>query len=238
MKETPLIQAEQLTIGYSDKVVLQDLNFSVCPGDALYVLGENGSGKSTLIKTILRLQKPLSGSIRYREDLKPNEIGYLPQQSGIQRNFPASVWEIVLSGCINRLGRHPFFTSKEKNIARENLALMGISDLASHSYQHLSGGQQQRVLLARALCASGKILLLDEPVTGLDPLATTDLYHLIEKVNRELGVTVITVSHDLTAADRYGDHILHLSHDGYFYGTKEEYRNSPFYQHFYRGNPS
>ena len=230
-----LIKCENLTIGYNDRTILSNLNFSIGENDYLYIIGENGSGKSTLIKSILMLQKPLSGKIEYCPQLKPNEIGYLPQQSSIQRDFPASVEEIVLSGCINRLGLRPFYTSKNRKKARHNMELMNIDSIKNESYQNLSGGQQQRVLLARALTSGSKALLLDEPVTGLDPIAASHLYSLIETINKDYRIAVIMVSHDINAAFKYATHILHLSSSGVFFGTTEEYRNSDFHKKFYGG---
>ncbi len=231
----PLIKCEKLAIGYNDRTILSDLNFSIGENDYLYIIGENGSGKSTLIKSILKLQKPLSGKIVYSPHIKANEIGYLPQQSSIQRDFPASVEEIVLSGCINRLGLRPFYTAKNRKKARHNMELMKIDHIKNESYQNLSGGQQQRVLLARALTSSSKALLLDEPVTGLDPVAASDMYSLIETINKEYRIAVIMVSHDINAAFKYATHILHLSSSGVFFGTKEEYKHSDFHKRFFGG---
>lgn len=224
-----LIKCQNLSVGYEDKTVFSNLSFTVKSGSYLYILGENGTGKSTLIKSLLKLNKPFSGKIEYCPQLKSTEIGYLPQQNNIQRDFPASVYEIVLSGCINRLGLSPVFTKKHHKKAIHNMELLDIVHLKKASYQELSGGQQQRVLLARALCASSKALLLDEPATGLDPIATSELYNLIFKLNNEYKITVITVSHDLDAAVKYASNILYLEKDGYFYGTKDEYLNSDIY---------
>ena len=204
-----LITVKDLSIGYDSHIVAKDLNFTVQEGDYLCIVGENGSGKSTLMKTLLQLKEPLSGEILFGEGLLKNEIGYLPQQTAIQKDFPASVREIVLSGCLGRCGRRPFFNKAEKKLAEENMERMGISDLAGRCYSTLSGGQQQRVLLARALCATGKLLLLDEPVAGLDPKVTEQMYELIRKLNAE-GVTIIMITHDPDAALRYAKHILQL----------------------------
>ena len=177
------LTCQKLCVGYDGKPVLQDLDFEVFAGDYLCIVGENGSGKSTLMKTILGLQMPISGRILMGDGLRKNEIGYLPQQTQLQRDFPASVAEVVRSGCINQMHGRPFYSRADRARAQENMERMGIEDLAHHSYQALSGGQQQRVLLARALCATRKLLLLDEPVTGLDPVATGELYNLIKLVN-------------------------------------------------------
>lgn len=230
-----LIICENLSIGYNDRVVLRDLNFAVGPQDYLCIIGENGSGKSTLIKNLLKLQKPILGEVKYCENLKSNEIGYLPQQSAIQKDFPASVEEIVLSGNINRLGLKPFYTAKCHKKAKHNMELMNIVGIKNESFQNLSGGQQQRVLLARALCAGSKALILDEPVTGLDPVAAYDMYNLIETINKEYRIAVIMVSHDINAALKYATHILHLSRDSVFFGTKEEYKTSSFFKNYYGG---
>ena len=213
-----------LVLGYEGHTVLGGLDFSVNAGDYLCVVGENGSGKSTLMKTILGLLKPLSGKIIWGEGLRENEIGYLPQQTVVQKDFPATVWEIVLSGCQGRIGKRPFYGKAEKELARQNMEKMGITSLSRRCYRELSGGQQQRVLLARALCATRKILLMDEPVSGLDPRVTAEMYDLIRRLNRE-GVTVIMISHDIAAAVRYASHILHVGHE-VFFGTAEEYRQS------------
>ncbi len=213
-----------LTLGYEGHVVLRGLDFSVDAGNYLCIVGENGSGKSTLMKTILGLLKPVSGTIAWGGDLRENEIGYLPQQTVVQKDFPATVQEIVLSGCQGRAGRRPFYNKAEKELARQNMEKMGISSLSRRCYRELSGGQQQRVLLARALCATRKILLMDEPVSGLDPRVTAEMYDLIRRLNRE-GVTVIMISHDIAAAVRYASHILHIG-DEVFFGTVEEYRQS------------
>ncbi|MEE0945253.1 MAG: metal ABC transporter ATP-binding protein [Acutalibacteraceae bacterium] len=230
-----LISCENLSIGYNDRVILSDLNFTVGENDYLYIIGENGSGKSTLLKSILKLQKNISGKIEYCENLHSKEIGYLPQQSSIQKDFPASVEEIVLSGCINKMGLKPFYSAKNKKRALHNMELMKIDHLRKESFQNLSGGQQQRVLLARALTSSSKALLLDEPVASLDPIAASDMYSLIETINKEYRIAVIMVSHDINAAFKYATHILHLSNSGVFFGTTEEYRNSDFHKRFYGG---
>ncbi|MBQ7679337.1 MAG: ATP-binding cassette domain-containing protein, partial [Butyrivibrio sp.] len=192
--------------------------------DYLCIVGENGSGKSTLMKTLLGLRSPISGQIQFGDGLKANEIGYLPQQTVIQKDFPASVREIVLSGCQGRCGLRPFYNRAEKELAFENMARMGIMDLRDRPYRELSGGQQQRVLLARALCATQKILLLDEPVAGLDPNVTAGMYALTEKINRD-GITIIMISHDISAAVRYASHILHIG-DRMFFGIRDEYLKS------------
>ena len=220
------LTCQNLCVGYDGKSVLQDLNFEVFAGDYLCIVGENGSGKSTLMKTILGLQAPISGRILTGDGLRKNEIGYLPQQTVVQKDFPASVREIVLSGCQGRCGSRPFYNKKEKKLAAEAMDKMQITQLARRCYRELSGGQQQRVLLARALCATQKMLLLDEPVSGLDPKVTAEMYTLIEKLNREDGITVIMISHDITAAVRYASHILHIG-DTAFFGTRADYLQSP-----------
>ena len=217
---------QDLCVGYDGKAVLQDLSFAVFSGDYLCIVGENGSGKSTLMKTILGLQQPVRGRILTLDGLRKNEIGYLPQQTQVQKDFPASVREIVLSGCQGRCGSRPFYNTEEKQLAADAMEKMQIAQLAKRCYRELSGGQQQRVLLARALCATRKMLLLDEPVSGLDPKVTAEMYALIEKLNREDGITVIMISHDIAAAVKYASHILHIG-DAVFFGTKTEYLQSP-----------
>ena len=214
------LSVQNVTLGYEGRPVVEGLSFTVGSGDYLYILGENGSGKSTLIKAILGLHPPMEGEIRW-EGLKPSEIGYLPQQTDVQRDFPASVIEIVRSGLISRGGLRPFYTKEEKALADANMERLGITHLARRCYRELSGGQQQRVLLARALCAARKMLLLDEPVAGLDPGASEEMYELVAGLNRE-GITILMVSHDLQAAEKYAHHILRIG-EPVFWGTKEEY---------------
>ncbi|MBR6165754.1 MAG: ABC transporter ATP-binding protein [Clostridia bacterium] len=221
---------KDLSLGYEGNAVLSGLSFTVDAGDYLCIVGENGSGKSTLMKTILGLQKALGGTIEWGDGLKENEIGYLPQQTLVQRDFPATVWEIVLSGCQSHTGRRPWYSREEKELARQNMARMGITEFTGRCYRQLSGGQQQRVLLARALCATRKILLLDEPVSGLDPKVTAEMYALIESLNRE-GITIIMVSHDLNAALQYASRVLHVGRE-IFFGSVEDYRSSAFARRF------
>lgn len=227
-----LLTIQNLSLGYDSQTILEGLNFTVNQGDYLCIVGENGSGKSTLMKTLLQLQEPLGGQILTGDGLKRNEIGYLPQQTIVQRDFPASVREIVLSGCQGRQGLRPFYNKEEKKLAEKNMERMSITPLANRCYRELSGGQQQRVLLARALCATRKILLLDEPVSGLDPKVTQEMYDLIAKLNSE-GITIIMISHDIAAAVRYASHILHIGSD-VFFGTKEDYLKSESGKFFLR----
>ena len=219
-----LLTCEHLSLGYDGHEIVHDLNFEVGSGDYLCIVGENGSGKSTLMKTILGLQPPIGGEVRTGDGLRGNEIGYLPQQTVIQKDFPASVREIVLSGCQGRCGFRPFYNAEDKRLANANMERMGIAHLAKRCYRELSGGQQQRVLLARALCATQKMLLLDEPVSGLDPRVTIEMYELISQLNRD-GVTIIMISHDIEAALRYASHILHIGAN-VFFGSKEDYLRS------------
>lgn len=207
-----LVTIQNLSLGYDSHVIVENLNFSVNAGEYLCIVGENGSGKTTLMKTLLHLQEPVGGQILIGDGLKKNEIGYLPQQTTLQKDFPASVGEIVLSGFQGRCGLRPFYNKAEKQMAEANMNRMGILPLKDRCYRELSGGQQQRVLLARALCATGKLLLLDEPVAGLDPKVTSEMYDLIENLNRD-GITIIMISHDIAAAIRYASHILHIGTD-------------------------
>lgn len=216
-----LITCQNLCLGYDGREILHDLTFTVNSGDYLCIVGENGSGKSTLMRTLLGLQPALSGEIRMGDGLKQTEIGYLPQQTLVQKDFPASVWEIVLSGCQSRNPGKPFYSKAEKELAKKNMERMGITGFAKRCYRELSGGQQQRVLLARALCATQKCLLLDEPVSGLDPKVTAEMYGLIRQLNDD-GITIIMISHDIHAAVEYASHILHIGNH-LFFGTKQEY---------------
>lgn len=227
-----LLESKNLTIGYDNNTVIKNLNFKINSGDYLYILGENGSGKSTLLKTLLKLQKSISGEIVYSDEIKPNEIGYLPQQTEIQKDFPASVNEVVISGRINKMGLRPFFNDKDKTEAETVIHNLNLCPIKNNSFQELSGGQKQRVLLARALVSGNKILLLDEPISSLDPKAANDMYELIYKLNKEYSITVAMVSHDMAAARKYATHILYLNNKESYFGTKEEFLLSRQYASF------
>ena len=224
-----LLSFNNLAIGYDNKIVLSNLSFSVEKGDYLVILGENGAGKSTLLKTMLGLLKPIEGTIALDPEVKKTEIGYLPQQTVVQKDFPASVWEVVLSGCLAKTGLKPFYSKQDKTLAKSNIQKMELAGFEKRCYRELSGGQQQRVLLARALCSSDKVLVLDEPITGLDPKVTAQLYEIINELNKE-GITIIMISHDLSAL-KHANKVLHLGHETFF-GSKEEYFNSASYQIF------
>ena len=221
------LKCEKVSLGYEGKAVVSGIDFSLHGGEYLVIVGENGAGKSTLLKGLLHLKKPMEGKILYGNGLKGNEIGYLPQQSMAQKDFPASVKEVVMSGRLNHMGSRPFYNKADKKRAYEAMILMGISNLMHESYQNLSGGQQQRVLLARALCATRKMILLDEPVAGLDPKATGEMYEMIAKINRQMGITIIMVSHDIRAALSYATHVLHVDHEQTFFGKLSEYYTTP-----------
>lgn len=228
------IICKDLSFAYDGETVLSDINFSIDAGAYLCIVGENGSGKSTLMRGILGLKHPSKGEIIF-DDLKPTEIGYLPQQTQIQRDFPASVSEVVLSGRLNSMRGRMFCNAEDKAAAAANMERLGIDDIADRCYLELSGGQQQRVLLARAMCATKKLLLLDEPVTGLDPVAANEMYNLIKLVNLCDNTSVIMISHDIHAAVRYATHILHLGHSQLFFGTTEQYRESDLARRFVGG---
>lgn len=225
------ITCEDVTLGYEGKPVTEHINFTVNKGDYLCIVGENGAGKSTLMKTLLRLINPMSGKIIIGDGIESCEVGYLPQQTVTQRDFPASVMEIVLSGTLNKCGFRPFYSKNEKKTAEENMRRLEIWDLRKRCYRELSGGQQQRVLLARALCAAEKLLLLDEPVAGLDPKVTVEMYQLIKKLNDE-GITIIMVSHDIQAAVKYATHILHVGRRQLFFGSSKDYLESDAWKIF------
>ncbi len=217
-----LVTCDRLSLGYDGNVLVKNLNFTVESGDYLCIVGENGSGKSTLMKTLLGLKLPVSGEVHFGDGLTAEKIGYLPQQTQVQKDFPASVTEVVMSGFCGRNGIKPFYSAEQKKICLRQTEKMGISHLKKKCYRELSGGQQQRVLLARALCATEKLLVLDEPVTGLDPKASEQMYELIYSLNKNDGISVIMVSHDISSVIKYASHILHIGQD-IFFGTKEEY---------------
>ncbi len=220
------IKCNNIALGYEGRVVADEISFSVEKGDYLCIVGENGAGKSTLIKAMLNLVPPMSGDIILDKDILDGGIGYLPQQTEVQRDFPASVREIVLSGCLGKSKGRVFFSRKDKIIAETNMKKLGISNLSNRCYRELSGGQQQRVLLARALCASDKILLLDEPASGLDPVATGEMYSVVSELNKKDGITIVMVSHDIRAAVKYSKHILHIGNKPLFFGDTDDYIDS------------
>jgi len=219
-----MLELKNISKSFGGVKALRNISAEFHEGEIHAILGENGAGKSTLMRTLLGLQRPLGGKISFGDGVKPGEIGYLPQQTAIQRDFPATVREVAQSGCQARLGRCAFYSRADKAMAAANLARMGMDGLGGRCYRELSGGQQQRVLLARALCAAEKLLLLDEPVSGLDPRATAEMYGLVEQLNRE-GMTVVMISHDIAAAVRYASHMLHIG-DRIFFGTVGDYRKS------------
>ena len=221
-----LINVENLSFTYDGKLALEDLNFNIELGDYLCIVGENGAGKSTLIKGLLNLKQATKGKITMENGLKPFEIGYLPQQTQVQNDFPATEYEIVLSGCLNKLKWKPFYTKNEKALANEKMEKLGITELKKRCFSELSGGQKQRVLLARALCATIKILLLDEPSAGLDPVVTESLYSLINEINKEQNLTIVMVSHDIESVIKYSNKVLHLQNKQLFFGSTKEYLES------------
>lgn len=222
----PQLICRDVSLGYDGKTVCEHVNFKVDEGDYLCIVGDNGSGKSTLMKALLGLRPPISGEITKGDGLSVGEVGYLPQQSELQRDFPATVREVVLSGCVGNLGRGFFYSRSDKLRAHDAMRQLGICDLADSPYSTLSGGQQQRTLLARALCGAKKIILLDEPVSGLDPVSTAEMYELISSLNRESGITVIMITHDVLAALKYATRVLHMGEHPQFFSSVSEYRQS------------
>ena len=220
------IICKDLTLGYEGHTVCEGLNLTVEKGDYLCIVGDNGSGKTTLMRALLSLKPALSGSISFGDGVNARDIGYLPQQSELQKDFPASVEEVVLSGCTSRLGKRFFMSKADRLEAMQNMKMMNVYDLAKQSYRTLSGGQMQRVLLARALCAANKILILDEPVSGLDPHATADMYETIHHLNKHTGITIIMVTHDIENALRDATAVLKISKEPTYYRTVEEYKLS------------
>ena len=227
-----LLDCRDASLGYEGTPVWEHLTFQVRSGDYLCIVGENGSGKSTLLKSLLGLLKPLSGEIVHADTLRGGSIGYLPQQTRAQKDFPATVTEVVRSGFISGKGMRFFYTAQEKSRALMNMGKLGVLELKDRCYRELSGGQQQRVLLARALCAAGELLILDEPVTGLDPAAAQDLYRTLEYLNKKEGIAIVMVTHDIRNALQYATAILHAGHGQWFYGTTAEYLASPWGKRF------
>lgn len=220
-----ILECKNLTIGYDNYPIIKDMNVSINKGDYVCIFGDNGSGKSTLVKTLLGLLPKIKGEIILGDGLGQKSIGYLPQKNDNLANFPASVFEVVRSGCLNRLGFRPFFSKKEIKRTNEMMEILKISDLASRPFSELSGGQQQRVLLARALCATDKLLILDEPFTGLDGVTAKQLHQTLDYINKELGVTIIIVSHFMENILKHASTVIHLSQSCMFCGNPTEYMN-------------
>ena len=237
MEQPELLACRDVSLGYEGQNVLTHLNLSIRAGDYLCVVGDNGSGKSTLLRGLLGLLAPQSGEIWRAPELRRGAIGYLPQQTRAQRDFPASVWEVVLSGCLSQRGSRFFYSAAQKSSALMNMGKLGILELKDESYRNLSGGQQQRVLLARALCAAGRLLILDEPITGLDPAAAQDLYKTLSYLNEKEGMAVVMVTHDLRPALRQAGTVLHIGRGGSFCGTAAEYLGSPQGRRFQEAEP-
>lgn len=229
------IIVKDVSLGYDGKTFIDKLDFSVSKGDYLCIVGENGSGKSTLIKALVGIKKVNGGQICTDGSFSLKEIGYLPQNIDVQGDFPASVMEIVMSGFAKKSALRPFFKKSEKLYARQKLKVLGIENISNRSFMELSGGQKQRVLLARALCSTSNIIVLDEPLTGLDPIIATELYELIAKLNKEDELTVIMVSHDVSSAVKYASHILHLGQSQLFFGTTANYIESDIGKAFING---
>ena len=230
-----LLKCEHVDFGYENQDAVIDVSLEVSTGDYICIVGENGSGKSTLMKGILGLLKPTEGKIEISEELKKAGIGYLPQQTAAQKDFPATVFEVVISGCLGKRGNRPFYSPKEKQTALSNLERLGIADLKKSCFRDLSGGQKQRALIARALCATDKLLILDEPITGLDPSAIQDFYNIIRKLNREEQVAILMVSHDMANIVRQAGKILHLQQKALFWGTGQDYLKSGIGNQFLGG---
>ncbi|MDR2482013.1 MAG: ATP-binding cassette domain-containing protein [Treponema sp.] len=227
-----LIQCQDAAFGYDGHIAVDGLNFSLEKGDYLCVAGENGSGKSTLLRGMLGLIAPLRGSVIRGEGARGTETGYLPQEAAVKKDFPAGVYEIVLSGMAAKMGLRPFYTLPEKERAEEAMRSMGVADLRRRCFRELSGGQRRRALIARALCACRGLLALDEPSAGLDPGAQAELYEMLLRLNREQGLTIVMVSHDIPAAGKYAGKILHVKNRQCFFGASVDYFNSEIGKRF------
>ena len=237
MEAPELLACRDVSLGYEGQSVLTHLDLSIREGDYLCIVGDNGSGKSTLLRGLLGLLPPQSGEIWRSPDIRRGNLGYLPQQTRAQRDFPATVYEVVLSGCLNQKGMHFFYSPAQKSAALMNMGKLGVLELKDQCYRDLSGGQQQRVLLARALCAASKLLILDEPITGLDPAAAQDLYKTLAYLNEKEGMAVVMVTHDLKAALRSARTVLHIGRQGTFLGTPAQYLASPMGRRFQEEQP-
>ncbi|MBQ2676662.1 MAG: metal ABC transporter ATP-binding protein [Clostridia bacterium] len=230
-----LLSVKNLSVMYDNLLAAENISFDVAEGDYICIVGENGSGKSTVLKGILGLVPLKSGTVEYIYPVSKTDIGYLPQQTSLQKDFPASVYEVVLSGCLNADKTKWFYNKNDKQTALKNMEKLEILELKNKSYRDLSGGQQQRVLLARALCSAKKLIMLDEPVTGLDPMVSDKMYQIISEINKKTGISVVMVSHDVESAVKYADKILHLDTKMQFFGTTSDYLSSDIGRGFVGG---
>jgi zinc transport system ATP-binding protein len=203
-----LLKCRQLTLGYGNKDVVRDLDYDVNAGDYLCIVGRNGSGKTTFLRGLAGLLSPRSGSVDLCDGLKRNQIGFLPQITVVQKDFPATVEEIVLSAFQGKKFFLPFYGRAQRERAMESMALTRTESLAKSCFRELSGGQKQRVLLARALTAAERLLLLDEPVTGLDPESADSMYRIFADLHREKNMTIVMVTHDIEAAQKEASRVL------------------------------
>ena len=229
-----IIVCENISYSYEKKEAVTNVSFNVEENDYLCILGENGTGKSTIVKMLVGLIKPTAGKITYN-NMKRTQIGYLPQSTNIDPIFPASVREVVMQGRCEKLGKKFFYSQSDKKIVDEKIKLLGIECIKNKNFSELSGGQKQRVLLARALAATDKLIILDEPVSGLDPLVTAEMYDIIDKLNKESGIAVVMISHDTKSAAKYAKHILHIKNEQLFYGDTKDYVNTELYHEFLGG---
>lgn len=221
-----MLSAENICVSYGSRKAVENVSLAIERGDYLCIVGANGSGKTTLVKTLLGFIRPKSGQVNRGNCA----IGYLSQQNAVQRDFPASVNEVVLSGRLRQNSLMPFYSKADRAAAAERLERLGIQQLGKLPYKNLSGGQQQRVLLARALCAGSDLLVLDEPVTGLDPSVTDELYAVIRALNQKEKTAVLMVSHDVRRAVANASRILHMNTAALFYGSTEEYTKTDLYR--------
>lgn len=226
-----LLECKNLSVSFDGRPIIEDLSFTVNENDFICIVGENGTGKSTLTNAMLGLIPITSGNIELHGICK-SDIGYLPQKLKVENNFPASVYEIVMSGFVGKSIFNPFYTKSQKCKAEDSIELLSIDGIKSRPFTELSGGQQQRVLLARAICAAEKLVLLDEPVTGLDAQSSDNFYKLIMHLNSEHGVAVVMVSHDIERSVKFAGKVLHLGADNYFFGTVDEYKATDYYKNF------
>lgn len=226
-----LLECKNLSVSFDGRPIIKDLSFTVNEKDFICIIGENGTGKSTLTNAMLGLIPITSGSIELHGICK-SDIGYLPQKLKVENNFPASVYEIVMSGFVGKSFFNPFYTKSQKCKATDSIELLSIDSIKSRPFTELSGGQQQRVLLARAICAAEKLVLLDEPVTGLDAQSSDSFYKLIMHLNSEHGVAVIMVSHDIERSVKFAEKVLHLGTNDYFFGTVDQYKATDYYKNF------
>lgn len=216
-----ILEVKNLKVSYNSHTAIENVSFKINQGEYIALVGENGSGKSTLIKAIMGLKKEDEGEVKF--DLDLSEVSYLAQTDLKGIDFPATSKEIIMTGCQKR-GKLPFYTKQDKENFKQVVQELKIEDLINKRIGDLSGGQKQRVLLARSLIRNPKMIILDEPQTGLDVNITKELYKILEKLNKEKNVTIMMATHDLDELESIKPRIICIAKTIKYDGKFEEWK--------------